>query len=79
MEQAVRSGACSVVLGWTDCREFAVLRRLQPAAFVMENVKGILSSSVEGQLVFEGSETELDASADPYISKFSMHPARKVS
>lgn len=32
MEQAVRSGACSVVLGWTDCREFAVLRRLQLAA-----------------------------------------------
>ena len=35
-------------------REYiSVLRRLQPAAFVMENVKGILSSSVEGQLVFE--------------------------
>ncbi|MFT3722914.1 MAG: DNA cytosine methyltransferase [Hyphomonadaceae bacterium] len=35
-------------------REYiAVLRRLQPAAFIMENVKGILSSSVEGQFVFE--------------------------
>lgn len=35
-------------------REYiSVLRRLQPAAFVMENVKGILSSSVQGQLVFE--------------------------
>ncbi|RYD86025.1 MAG: DNA cytosine methyltransferase [Verrucomicrobiaceae bacterium] len=33
-------------------REYiSVLRRLQPAAFVMENVKGLLSSSVDGQLV----------------------------
>jgi DNA (cytosine-5)-methyltransferase 1 len=35
-------------------REYiSVLRRLQPAAFVMENVKGILSSSIQGHLVFE--------------------------
>ncbi len=26
----------------------------------------------EGRIVFEGSESELDASADPYIAKFSM-------
>jgi DNA (cytosine-5)-methyltransferase 1 len=30
-----------------------VLDRLRPAAFVMENVKGILSSAVESRLVFE--------------------------
>jgi DNA (cytosine-5)-methyltransferase 1 len=29
-----------------------VLKRLQPAAFVMENVKGVLSSKVEGRLIF---------------------------
>ncbi len=30
-----------------------VLQKLRPAAFVMENVKGILSSTVESRLVFE--------------------------
>lgn len=30
-----------------------VLRKLRPAVFVMENVKGILSSTVESRLVFE--------------------------
>lgn len=30
-----------------------ILERLRPAAFVMENVKGFLSSSVEGELIFE--------------------------
>lgn len=35
-------------------REYiGVLRRLRPAAFVMENVKGMLSSTVESRLVFE--------------------------
>lgn len=35
-------------------REYiGVLDRLRPAAFVMENVKGMLSSSVESRLVFE--------------------------
>ncbi len=35
-------------------REYiGVLDRLRPAAFVMENVKGILSSTVESRLVFE--------------------------
>jgi len=32
---------------------FRVLDRLRPAAFVMENVKGMLSSTVESRLVFE--------------------------
>jgi DNA (cytosine-5)-methyltransferase 1 len=30
-----------------------ILARLKPAAFVMENVKGLLSSSVDGQQIFE--------------------------
>ena len=30
-----------------------VLHRLRPAAFVMENVKGMLSSTVDGQAIFE--------------------------
>lgn len=30
-----------------------ILKRLQPAAFVMENVKGMLSSRVEGEAIFE--------------------------
>jgi len=32
MEQALRSGACSAVLGWAACRERQSLRRLQLAA-----------------------------------------------
>lgn len=32
MEQALRSGACSVVLGWAACRDRQSLRRLQLAA-----------------------------------------------
>jgi DNA (cytosine-5)-methyltransferase 1 len=30
-----------------------ILQRLMPAAFVMENVKGLLSSSINGELVFD--------------------------
>lgn len=42
----------------TDGRHFlyreyiAILERIRPAAFVMENVKGILSSSVDGKAIF---------------------------
>ena len=32
MEQALRSGACSAVLGWAGCRDRQSLRRLQLAA-----------------------------------------------
>jgi hypothetical protein len=32
MEQALRSGACSAVLGWAECRDRQGLRRLQLAA-----------------------------------------------
>jgi len=30
-----------------------ILKRLRPAAFVMENVKGLLSSSIDGEKIFE--------------------------
>jgi DNA (cytosine-5)-methyltransferase 1 len=30
-----------------------ILRKLMPAAFVMENVKGLLSSSIDGELIFD--------------------------
>lgn len=43
-------------------REYVrILQRLQPAAFLMENVKGILSSRVKGRPVFDNILTELRA------------------
>lgn len=46
-----------------------ILKGLRPVAFVMENVKGILSSSVEGRLIFEQVLADLraaDGSPDAY-------------
>lgn len=46
-----------------------ILKRLRPLAFVMENVKGILSSSIEGRLIFEQVLADLraaDGSPDSY-------------
>lgn len=47
-----------------------VLDRLRPAAFVLENVKGVLSSKVNGELVFEEIMHDLSslggAGAEPY-------------
>ena len=37
-----------------------VLRSLRPAAFVMENVKGMLSSSIEGRMVFDLVTADLE-------------------
>lgn len=43
-------------------REYiAILERIRPAAFVMENVKGILSSSVDGQAIFSQVLADLRA------------------
>ncbi len=43
-------------------REYiSVLKELQPAAFVMENVKGILSSRVESRLVFDMLKEDLSS------------------
>ena len=38
-----------------------ILKRLRPAAFVMENVKGMLSSSVAGERIFEQVVKDLQA------------------
>ncbi|KQY95021.1 MULTISPECIES: DNA cytosine methyltransferase [unclassified Brevundimonas] len=46
-----------------------ILKGLRPVAFVMENVKGILSSSVEGRFIFEQVLADLraaDGSPDAY-------------
>lgn len=46
-------------------REYiAILERVRPAAFVMENVKGILSSSVDGRAIFEQVLADLRAIGD---------------
>ena len=43
-------------------REYiAILERIRPAAFVMENVKGILSSSVDGKAIFSQVLADLRA------------------
>jgi DNA (cytosine-5)-methyltransferase 1 len=43
-----------------------VLERLNPVAFVMENVKGILSSSVEGRAIFASVTRDLKAAGSGY-------------
>ena len=44
-----------------------LLGRLRPAAFVMENVKGFLSSSVEGELIFKQVLADLTGGAVDYV------------
>lgn len=44
-----------------------LLGRLRPAAFVMENVKGFLSSSVEGELIFEQVLHDLTGGEVDYV------------
>ncbi|MDZ4395796.1 DNA cytosine methyltransferase [Cypionkella sp.] len=43
-----------------------VLNRLKPVVFVMENVKGILSSSVQGRAIFASVTRDLMAAGDGY-------------
>ena len=43
-----------------------ILSRLRPAAFVMENVKGMLSSSLNNGLIFERVLSDLRAAGDGY-------------
>lgn len=48
-------------------REYVrILQRLRPAAFVMENVKGMLSSKVDGGGIFGRVLDDLEGSADGY-------------
>jgi DNA (cytosine-5)-methyltransferase 1 len=48
-------------------REYVrILSELRPAIFVMENVKGILSSTVAGELIFQQILDDLSRAADGY-------------
>lgn len=42
-----------------------VLRQLEPAAFVMENVKGMLSSAIRGDKIFQSVLSDLESAAGP--------------
>ncbi len=49
-------------------REYVrILHRLNPAAFVMENVKGMLSSKVDGGGIFSRVLDDLEAAGDGYL------------
>lgn len=49
-------------------REYVrILHRLSPAAFVMENVKGLLSSKVDGGGIFSRVLDDLEAAGDGYL------------
>ena len=66
----------------TDHRHFLykeyirILGRLKPVAFVMENVKGILSSKVDGKGVFERVLADLKA-AGGYLDSYTLIPLVK--
>ena len=44
-----------------------IIERLRPAAFVMENVKGLLSSRVENELIFHKVVEDLQAAGTGYL------------
>jgi DNA (cytosine-5)-methyltransferase 1 len=56
-----------------------ILRRLKPAVFVMENVKGILSSSVDGNPIFNRVLTDLAAAGGSIDSYRIVHLAPEDS
>jgi len=53
-----------------------VLDRLRPAAFVMENVKGMLSSTVESRLVFEMLMEDLSSLGTGHGHKYELRAIR---
>nr|WP_295983178.1 DNA cytosine methyltransferase [uncultured Agrobacterium sp.] len=53
-----------------------VLDRLRPAAFVMENVKGMLSSTVESRLVFEMLMEDLSSLGTGYGHHYELRAIR---
>lgn len=53
-----------------------VLDRLRPAAFVMENVKGMLSSTVESRLVFEMLMDDLSSLGTGHGHKYELRAIR---
>jgi len=58
-------------------REYiSVLDRLRPAAFVMENVKGMLSSTVESRLVFEMLMEDLSSLGSAGVHLYELRAIR---
>ena len=58
-------------------REYiSVLDRMRPAAFVMENVKGMLSSTVESRLVFEMLMEDLSSLGTGQERLYQLHAIR---
>lgn len=58
-------------------REYiSVLDRLRPAAFVMENVKGMLSSTIESRLVFEMLMEDLSSLGTGRGHLYELHAIR---
>lgn len=53
-----------------------VLDRLRPAAFVMENVKGMLSSTVESRLVFEMLMEDLSSLGTGHAHHYELRAVR---
>lgn len=53
-----------------------VLEKLRPAAFVMENVKGILSSTIESRLVFEMLMEDLSSLGTGSSSLYELYAIR---
>jgi len=53
-----------------------VLKKLRPAAFVMENVKGMLSSTVESRLVFEMLMEDLSSLGATHGSLYELRALR---
>ncbi|WP_069308395.1 DNA cytosine methyltransferase, partial [Methylobrevis pamukkalensis] len=53
-----------------------VLDRLRPAAFVMENVKGLLSSTVESRLVFEMLMEDLSSLGTGHAHHYELRAIR---
>jgi len=49
------------------CEYVRILAELRPAAFIMENVKGILSSHVNGGGIFQRILDDLSGAADGYV------------
>ncbi len=53
-----------------------VLDRLRPAAFVMENVKGMLSSTIESRMVFEMLMEDLTSLGTGHIHHYELRAIR---
>jgi DNA (cytosine-5)-methyltransferase 1 len=54
-----------------------IIERLRPAAFVMENVKGFLSSKIDGQRIFAQVLQDLTDAGDGYEIRQLVHGRRR--